>query len=142
MSEAFSLSELSGVDGFKYEEIDAYGGKLLIGTVSALDMLEWLEGNEEDQTPAAKRLAGLRLVVKAVADGKTKERIPEGEREKWVQTFMKKDGQENAKVIRAVLRLNGLGKVAKAAEEAARKNDSSEAPVDASPGASPSPSVS
>jgi hypothetical protein len=89
-------------------------------------MIEWIEQNDD---PAKKRYAGLRLLVKSIVDAEDR-RIPHGQHEAAVEAFAQKDGKSNGRAIAAVLKLNGLG-AARIAD--ALKNASGEASTGASP---------
>lgn len=133
---AFKLEQLvNDVDGTQYDTVEAYGGQVRIGSLGSADMIGWLEDNDDAQR---KRFAGLRLLVKSIVDDDGN-RIPPEEHEAAVEKFKVKDARENGKVISRALTLNGLNR-SKAATDAI-KNALGEVTSDASPSASPSPSV-
>lgn len=137
--EVLDLDDLSDVDHTRYDVVkDAYGPSkhMRIGSVNSKDMIEWLEDNDSPN-PVVKRESGLRLLVKSYVNKKG-ERIPEGQREKYMEFFRAKDAQANGTVIAAALVLNGLRKKAANAREEAVKNGSGEANPAASPTDSPS----
>lgn len=127
MSNVFSLAELKSkaANKVKYVEVDAYGGKIRLGSVSAKDMLEWVEGNQDQ---ARKKVAGVRLLVRSVVDADGN-RIPPEQHAEFEAAFLEKDNHENGVVIQAVLKLNGFDT---AAVETA-KNESGAAPAAPSP---------
>lgn len=131
---SFSLDELLKQDtnGVTFDTVKAYGGEVRIGSLNSEDMIEWLESNDDKEK---QRFAGLRLIVKSVvnADGT---RIPKDQQEAAIDSFKKKDARENGKVVRKILRLNGIDG-ARGAELV--KNDSSEEAGGTSPSGSPSP---
>lgn len=133
--DVFSLDELLEANVVKYDRVEAYGGVVRIGSLSSYDIIEWTEGNSDK---AKQKYAGLRLLVKSLVD-KDGRRIPEEQVEAAIEKFKAKDAQENGKVIKAVLQLNGMNVAAKKLEAA--KKDSSEATSDASPTASPATSA-
>lgn len=130
--EVFSFDDLKKVTGKSYDTVEAYGGLVTIGSLSSADMIEWLESNDD---PTKKREAGLRLIVKSIVNGEH-EHLPEEQHDEFLQHFRIKDARENGKVVKRILELNGLNKVRAAS---LLKNDSSEAPSDASRSDSPSP---
>jgi len=127
----FSLADFKRkeTNNVKYTTVEAYGGTVRLGSVSARDMLDWIAGNQDE---TKKRLSGARLIVKSLVD-EDGNRVPESEYDAYVDAFLEKDHQENNKVARAVLDLNGFGDAKKDAETA--KNGSSEVPAAASPSA-------
>jgi len=134
-TKVFSFDELKSANGKHYDQVEAYGGQVAIGSLGSGDMLEWLETNDD---PAAKKEAGLRLLVKSVVDPETKSHLPKDAAAEWLAIFREKDARENGKVIKAILKLNGLDKAAKTLLDDP-KGDSSVATSGASPSASPSP---
>lgn len=124
----FTLERLKTANGFKYKEVDAYGDKVTVGTLSAADMVKWIEEGKDEQLRVDR---GLRLIVKSVCDGETKARIPEAEREAWVEVFRQKDAKENADLVLAILEFNGFKLATKETEEP--KNVSSETSSSVSP---------
>jgi len=103
---AVSLAQLrkKEVNNVKYDTVEAYGEIVRIGSVSSADMLEWVEGNSD---PAKKKISGLRLLVKSVTDD-SGERYSPNDYDEVVKDFAQKDAQENGKVLRKVLILNGF----------------------------------
>ena len=119
----FSLSDLrkKEVNNVKYDTVEAYGGLVRVGSVSSADMLEWVEGNSD---PQKKKIAGLRLLAKSITD-ETGGRYPADQYDAVVQDFAQKDAQENGKVLRKVLILNGFP-VPKELKEDAKDNENPE----------------
>ena len=116
-----SMDEILDVDDVRYAIVPAWGKRVRIGSLSAGDMLDFVESNEGP----AKRTAGLRLIIQSLVD-KDGKRI--GDIKKLDQ-LKKKDADITNKLVGHILKLNGM-------DEAARKvlgNDSSEAPSGASP---------
>jgi len=99
-----SIEEIEAAPDVQYDEVEAWGGTLRIGTISANDMLDFVEANEGP----AKKTAGLRLIVKSIVDG-------EGNRigsDKMLTALGKKDSGTINKVVTKILELNGLSKEA------------------------------
>jgi hypothetical protein len=117
---AASFDEILNAKGTQYDTIEAYGIVLRLGSLSSADMLEWLSENNDS---AKKERAGLRILVKALVDADGK-RVPDNDRERFVDSFANKDNAENGRVIKKVLEMNGLRQPEKTIE--AVKNDSRE----------------
>jgi hypothetical protein len=137
-----SFDEFLAEPDIRYEDVEigggAIGGKkrgiLKIGSVSSADILEWFEENEN---PATKKFAGLRLAVKSIVnpDGS---RIPADKREAAVTRLSEHDAMENGLLVNRCLMLNGLRSRPKGELV---KNESSETPQDVSHIVSPLPPV-
>lgn len=106
MSKVASLAEIrtKQVNNVKFKEVEAHGTTIRIGSVSSAAMLEWVEGNKDE---SKKKIAGLRLLAKSLTD-ETGERYPEDQLEAVVKDLSEKDAQDNGKIIREVLQLNGF----------------------------------
>ena len=63
----FSLADFKRkeTNNVKYTTVEAYGGTVRLGSVSARDMLDWIAGNQDE---TKKRLSGARLIVKSLVD--------------------------------------------------------------------------
>lgn len=123
MPKLLSIEEVTAVEDITYDVIDIpeWGGKIRIGSITAEDMMEWVESNEGE----ARRTAGLRLIVKSLVD-------EEGNRigaPNLLQVLKKKNNAVCTRIVERILKLNQLNP--KASEEL--KNASSEAPTGASP---------
>lgn len=112
-----SFEDLINATGTKYQTLDVFGTTLRFGTLSTKDMMIWLEENAD---PEKSKLAGFRILVKAVVDADGK-RIPEDKHEEFINIFRAKDNEDNSKAIAFVLEMNGLRKKADVSE--AVKND-------------------
>lgn len=115
------VDEMLSADDVQYAVVDAWGGKVRIGSLTASDMIEFVETND---TPA-KKTAGLRLIIKSLVDARGS-RIGDM---KHLEALGKKNHTVTNRIIAEVLKLNGL-------DEAAKKvmgNASSEVPSGASP---------
>lgn len=104
---SFEALSQETTSGKTYQDVEAYGDLVCIGSLSSEDMIQWIEENE-DKTKA--REAGLRLLVKSIVDPDTHAHVPVDDRDRYLEIFRKKDSRENSKVIYAVLKLNGLDK--------------------------------
>jgi hypothetical protein len=111
-AEPLASVEYARSPGFKPGQV------FVLGSVTAGDMIEWSEANED-----AKRTAGLRLIVKSVVDGEPG--VDEGARGVRIMddthlTLLRKLPHKSTEgVVRAILKLNGIQ--AKADKDA--KND-------------------
>jgi hypothetical protein len=118
-----SMDEYLAVEDVQYVTVPLPGGKgsIRLGSLNAGDMLDFIDSNET----AAKKTAGLRLIVKSMVDA-------EGNRignDKHLAGLRTKNASFTNKIVGEILKLNGMG-------EAAKKvlgNESGEAPTDASP---------
>lgn len=86
--------EYANVEGFKPGEV------FRIQSLTAGDLIEWSEANEGE----AKRTAGLRLIVKSLVD-KDGKRIAGDEH---IATFRKKSHKVTERIVREILKLNGM----------------------------------
>jgi hypothetical protein len=118
-----SIADIESAQDIDFVEVEAWGAFVRLGSLTAGDMLDFVEANEGP----AKRTAGLRLIVKSLVDD-SGNRIGKLEH---LEVFKKKDARTINKLIAEVLKLNGL--TDKEGEKA--KNDSSGANPDASPSA-------
>jgi hypothetical protein len=125
-----SIEDILAVDDIQYTEVEAWGGKVRLGSLTAGDVLEFVESNEGP----AKRTAGIRLLIKSLVDADGN-RIG---RPEMLDRFRKKNAQIINMLVEKILILNGLS--TKGTTEAA-KNDSGEALPGASLTPSPSSSV-
>lgn len=110
--QVFSIEELLSdkVNAVRYNTVPAYGGHVRIGSLSAADMLAWVEENQ-----ANGKTAGLRLLARSIVnDGN--QRVPPDQLDRAAEAFGNKDNVDNASVIAACLRLNGLDRAAQIAE--------------------------
>lgn len=92
------------INNVKYDYVEAYGQTIRIGSVSSADMLEWVEGNKDE---TKKKVSGLRLLVKSLTDEEGN-RYRAEDYDAVVKDFSEKDAQENGKVIKTALILNGF----------------------------------
>jgi hypothetical protein len=120
-----SMAEYLETDDVQYAVVPLPNGKgnLRFGSLSAGDMLDFIDSNEGP----AKRTAGLRLIVQSMVDAEGK-RIGS---DKDLVGLKKKNAQITNKLVGEILKLNGM-------DEAAKKvlgNESSEAVIVASPSA-------
>lgn len=89
--------EYAIVDGFKPAE------KFRIGSVTAGDIIEWTEANEGE----AKRTAGLRLITKSLV-GPEPDNIRYADHPKHIQRFRRMRHKDTERLVREILKLNGM----------------------------------
>jgi hypothetical protein len=111
-AKVLSFDDILSANDTRYDEVEVWGGVVRIGSLTAGDMIEFVESNEGP----AKRTAGLRLIIKSLVDADGK-RIGQ---DSHLDGLRKKDNESTSKVIKAILKLNGLD-TKKAQDEA--KND-------------------
>ena len=99
---------------------------LRIGSLTGEDMIEWTEANEGP----AKKTAGIRLIIRSLVDDQGN-RIGQ---DTMIQPLLKRNSAVLNRIVRAVLKLNGMDK---AANELA-KNESGGANTESSLSASQS----
>jgi hypothetical protein len=96
-----SLDEILASNDTEYHVIQAWGGKVRIVSLTAEDLVEWTEANEDKQK---KRVAGCRLIIKSLVDAKGN-RIGD---ERQIPQLMKKSVKQTEAVIEQILKLNGM----------------------------------
>lgn len=130
-----SIDDMLANDDIEIKKIPAWKrkdgtqGHILIASLTAGDMIEFVEANEGP----AKRTAGLRLIIKSLVNSKG-ERIG---KMTDIERLKTRNSRITNQIVDEILKLNGLDK--KSQDES--KNASGEASTDASPTGSPSKSV-
>ncbi len=130
LKKVLSIEDMLAAPNTQFMEVNAWGGMVRLGSLSAEELIEFVEGNED---PKAKRVAGIRMIVRSLVN-EAGERVGT---EAHVPAFLKKDAATTNKLVEAVMELNGM-REPKVKEV---KNDSGGAPTVASPSSSPSGSV-
>jgi len=95
-----TMDEMLAAPDVEYAVIEGWNGQIRIGSLTAGDMIEWSEANEGE----AKRTAGLRLIVKSIVNS-------QGTRigtEKHIATLRTKSHKVTEKIVREILKLNGM----------------------------------
>lgn len=109
-----SADDILGSNDVEYAPVKAWNGILRLKSLTAGDMIEFIQANEG----AAKHSAGIRLIIKSAVD---KHGVPLfGPTHQ--EAIKKKNTKVTNQVIDAILKLNGLDKDA----QKSAKNDSSE----------------
>lgn len=116
------ITEIAAAPDVQYIDVEAWGGFLRLGSLTAGDMIEFIEANEGP----AKKTAGLRLIINSLVD-ENGNRI--GDEKRDLPMLRKKDSKTCNMLVQKILDLNGLDKK----NEGGAKNGSSEANTDASP---------
>lgn len=125
-----SLKNIEDAPNVEFDLVEAWGGLVRIGSLTADQMIEHVEGLEN---PATKRMAGLRLIVLSLVDIDGKRLFTDETIGKGVAIFGKKDSKTTSLIVRRLLKLNGM---TRAAAEAAKKDlgeDVTDAPRSDSP---------
>lgn len=118
-----SIQDIDSTDTTVYKDVPAWGGMVRLASLSADEMIDYVEGNEGP----GQRVAGIRLLVKSLVDD-TGKRIG---KEEHVEIFKKKDTLTMSRLVGEAMELNGIQRP-KAVVDAI-KNASSEAQIGASP---------
>lgn len=129
-----TFQDLERANDTEYATVDAYGVTVEIGSLSSEDLLEWTEDNED---PAKRKRAGLRLLVKSLVSRDEEgnpQRVTKENFDHMLRVMAGKSTNANNKVIDEALKLNGLGK----AKGQQIPNVSSEGVSEGSPTDSPS----
>lgn len=95
-----------GVMNIDYAVIEGFspGKKVRIGSVSALDIIEWSEANED---PRKKRFAGLRLICKSLVD-KAGVRYAMQDEMGNIGKFQRMRHGVTERIVREILKLNQM----------------------------------
>jgi len=95
-----SVEEMLSPSDVEYVEIEAWGGIVRIGSLTAEDLIEWTEANEGP----AKKTAAIRLIVRSLVD-------EQGNRigtDKHIEAFKKRSHATMERIAEQVLKLNGM----------------------------------
>lgn len=110
--------QASGIGDVEYAIIDGFrpGEKSRIGSLTAGDLIEWSESNDGE----AKRTAGLRLITKSLV-GPEPGNVRYADDPKNVEVFRKCRHRETERIVKEILKLNGMNVKADGAIEAEAK---------------------
>ena len=122
LKRVLSIEDMLSAPNTHFREVEAWGGIVRLGSLSAEELIEFVEGNED---PKSRRVAGIRMIVRSLVD-EAGARIGT---EAHVAAFLKKDAATTNRLVEAVMELNGM-REPKVKEV---KNASGEAPTAASP---------
>lgn len=98
-----SVEEILAADDITYDVVEAWGGRVRIGSLDAGTMLEFIKANEN---PTAKHTAGLRLLIASLVDRDGK-RIGDAS---MMEAFKRKNMSTVNRVVERIMQLNGIGK--------------------------------
>ena len=103
------MDDILTASDIEYKSVPFGNGLVCIGSVTAGDLIEWSEENEDK---SKKRVAGLRLIVKSLCDrpfdpktGQGGNRIGKPEH---VEMFAKKAHKSTETLLKQILKLNGM----------------------------------
>lgn len=127
------FDDVMAASAVEYEEVPVWGRKVAVMSITAGEVLEWVQAKESNDVEARKA-AGLLLLARSMCTAKVDGGPPPTrlcdtpEKElAMVEAFKKKDSKNVNALVTRVLRVNGIvddepaGKKAATAEEA--KND-------------------
>jgi hypothetical protein len=97
-----TMAEIEATDDVEYATIPGFkeGQVFRIRSLDAGALISWSEANETE----AKRTAGLRLIVQSLVD-ENGNRIAD---DKHIATFRKKSHKVTERIVREILKLNGI----------------------------------
>ena len=103
---AMTLNDILEAQGIEYETLEAWGGKVAIVSVTAGEVLEWIE---EKDDPVRKREAGLRLIARSLvgSDGQRLCAKPDDET-RVVNSLKSKDSRTCNAIVERIVKLNGI----------------------------------
>lgn len=98
-----SMDEVATSDDVEYATVEGFkaGQTLRIMSLTAGDLIEWSEANEGE----AKRTAGLRLITKSLVSSAG---ARYAEDPKNIAIFRKKSHKVTERIVREILKLNGM----------------------------------
>lgn len=121
------FDEVLAASDVQYDEVTAWGRKVAIMSITAGEVLDWVQAKESGDAEA-KKGAGLLLLARSMVN-KEKQRLcdtPEKEQQ-MVAAFKLKDSRNVNVLVTAVLKMNGIidddDKKKPAASAADAKND-------------------
>lgn len=132
----FTFEDISSADGTRYDVVEAHGGSWRIGTLSTADVVDWVERRKD---PNGKVDASMFMLARSLVFGDPESgpvtRVPDEKVVEVMAQFKAKDDDENGKIVKACLKLNGMLKEdpAEPSTDVERGNASGEATSDASP---------
>ena len=99
-----SMEEMLAAPDVEYREVEAWGGLVRLGSLSAGEMIEFVEQNAADEKQ--KRIAGIRMILRSMVN-------EQGERigkEEHVESLLKKDALTTNRLVEVVMDMNGLNR--------------------------------
>ena len=109
-----SMEDIEAADDIEFAVIPGFkeGEFFRLRSLDAGALIEWSEANESE----AKRTAGLRLIVQSLVD-KDGKRIAN---DKHIQVLRRKSHKVTERIVKEILKLNGMHLKAEDAAEAAK----------------------
>jgi hypothetical protein len=101
LKKILSIEEMLASPNTEFREVDAWGGTVRLGTLTAEEMIEFVEQNTDDK---ARRVAGIRMIVRSLVN-EAGERIGT---ETHVPLFLKKDAATTNRIVEVVMEMNGM----------------------------------
>ncbi len=100
-----SMEEIDSGNDIEYKVIDGYKDeeKVMIGSLTAGDLIEWSESNDGP----AKRTAGLRLITKSLV-GPEPDYVRYAVNPKNIEVFRRKSHKRTEAIVKEILALNGM----------------------------------
>lgn len=106
-ADVMTFDEIEAAQGIQYATVPAWGGKkLAVASISAGEILEWLDKRED---PKEGKAAGLNMIARSLI-GKDKKRLcpDDASMEKMVAILRDKDSKTINAVVSAIAGLNGI----------------------------------
>ena len=104
-SEIFSMNDILAAEDTEYREVKVWGGIVRVGSLTAGELLEFVEANAQ---PDSRKTSGLRLIIKSIVD-ENGNRLG---KEEHLEGLKSRNSQQIEKLTHEILNLNGLGKKA------------------------------
>lgn len=101
VKKVLSIEDMLASPNTEFREVEAWGGTVRLGTLTAEEMIEFVEANADDKQ---RRVAGIRMIVRSLVNA-------EGERignDAHVPSFLKKDAATTNRLVEAVMEMNGM----------------------------------
>jgi hypothetical protein len=98
-----SMDEMLAAPDVQFREIEAWGGTVRLGSLTAEEMIEFVEQNANEK---ARRVAGVRMIIRSLVD-EAGARIG---KEEHIPLFLKKDAATTNRIVEVVMEMNGLSK--------------------------------
>jgi len=105
-----SMDDILSANDVEYATIEGFtpGKPFRIASLTAGDLIEWSEANEGE----AKRTAGLRLITKSLVNSKG---VRFADNPKNIAVFRQKSHKVTERIVKEILKLNGMTVNAEAA---------------------------
>ena len=112
-SDVMTLDEILDAQGVEYDSVPAWGKHVGIGSITAGEVLEWIEEKDGPR----KREAGLLLLARSlVGPDLTRVCKTKDDENRMVESLKGKDSRTCNKIVERIIKLNGI--MGSAGEEA------------------------